>query len=316
MASNPLRTSDIFSSHDLLPGLLAFVVVIESGGYSAGARRARTDKATLSRRVRGLEDALKVRLLDRTTRTIRMTDVGRHLFDRAAVPLRDVLIALRDTGESHRGTGRVRITTVPGFADDLWAPVLTRLQREYPGIEVSLASDIAFQPLVSTGFDIGIRTGYLPETGDVATKLATWRYMMVASPAWIEANPDLPGPTADLPWLINGEIRRANEWCFARHDETRSLRVVPAAATNDFALLRRLAVDGAGVYVGAPTVVHDDLRTGRLVRAFPEWRVDHTHKVYAVVPHREYPTDAVRQVLDAIAERMKTLEAEWHRWTE
>ncbi|MEM9195032.1 MAG: LysR family transcriptional regulator [Myxococcota bacterium] len=311
-----LRTSDIYSAHDLLPNLVAFIVVVESGGYSAGARRTRSDKATLSRRVRALEDALKVRLLDRTTRSVRMTDAGRGLFRQTSERLRDVLMALGDLSELPVRSGPVRVTTVPGLVEDLWVPVLLALRRTHPRIDVTLHSGITFQRLVASGFDVGVRTGKLPETNEIAKKLATWRYLMVSSPEWLAQHSELAAPSGEIPWLIHANVPRASEWRFERGAETLDLNVTPAMASDDAVLLRKLAVEGVGVYLSAPAVVHQDLMAGRLVRAFPNWRVSHVHHIYSVVPHREYVPGPVQAVLARVAGRLAELEQAWSAYAD
>ncbi|MEM9069282.1 MAG: LysR family transcriptional regulator [Myxococcota bacterium] len=302
--------------HDLLPGLTAFVAVVQQGGYSAAARVMGSDKGTLSRRVRSLEDALSVRLLDRTTRSVRPTEAGARLFaasEGSVDALKSALAAV------HQGdpVGSVRITSAPGLADELWVPVISALRESHPQIRVFVRSEVSFQSLVATGFDIGVRTGKLPVTSDIARPLMTWRYVAVASPEWASRHPDASPESHEDGWLFHSQRAHAAPWRFVlRGGRSVTRSIAPITVSEDFRLLRGMALLGEGVYLVAPPLIAADLREGALQRVFPDWRVDHTHTIYSVVPHREHPAPATTVVLDAVAEHGARLEQAWKAFSE
>jgi DNA-binding transcriptional LysR family regulator len=311
-----LHIADLLDTADLLKGLAAFVVVVECGGYSAAARRSRTDKATLSRRVRALEDGLELRLFDRTTRSVRLTEAGQDLFDQTADRFYEILGSLQRAGTGPRHSGRVRVTSVPGLAESVWAPVLSALQASHPGIDVVLHTSGTYERLVETGLDLGIRSGKLPVTSDVARKLAVWRYAMVASPAWIAAHP-WTAPEGEAPvWIHYPTLRQPTRWCFETDGVTVETELTPVLMTDDVQMLLRAAVDGMGVLLAAPSLVQGEVEAGRLARVLPTWRVAHTHTVYSVVPHREYMPPAVQVVRDAVHRRLEALAPVWSALTD
>lgn len=299
--------------------LAAFLVVVDSGGYSAAARRARIDKSTLSRRVRALEDALGVRLLHRTTREMRLTQAGARLVEQTRGPMLEVLRALRDASED-RASGHVHVTTVPGLNASVWAPLMLGLRQTHPELRVTLSAQMSYESLVPGGFDLGVRTGHMPDTGDIARKLARWRYVMVASPSWAAHHDALTqdaAPPEDTPiWLLQQHTARPTLWSLEREDAQRDQELTPAMMGHDIFLLRELALRGLGVFIAAPPVVAQDLEQGDLVRVFPSWRVAHTYNLYAIMPHRELLAAPVRVVLDALIERLAELELAWQTLTD
>ena len=316
-AMTVMTNSDIFAAYEQLPALAAFIVVAESGGFSAAARRTGIDKASLSRRVKLLEQNLGTRLLDRTTRAVHLTDLGRALLQETATRLRDVLLALANARAAPGRSGRVRVTTMPGLNRCLWSPVLVQLKQQHPSIDVIVDTSTAFRGLVATGLDLALRSGQLPETNEVAKKLATWRYIMVASPAWLTRQPAYNEPQEHGDWLLYGDVPKATQWIFERPRaaqgdiDTLHRQLTPTMISSDNALLHQLALDGVGALITSPSIVQEDLATGHLVRIYPDWRIAHTHDIYAVVPHREYMPGAVRIVRAAVEQRLATLEATW-----
>jgi len=303
---------DELSWLDYLPELTALVWVVHCGGFSAAARASHVDKSTLSRRVRALEDRLGVRLLDRTTRTVRPTQAGQQLYASCEPHLAAVGHALSATTRDQQTGGTVRVTTLSALVDCVWAPVIGELRETHPDVRIEVHSSTPFERLVDAGYDLALRTGRLPNTQEVARRLATWRYVLVASPELAErlpasARPGQPGQE----WLLFNSIPSANRWTFERADETFTAEVTPALVSDEPLLLRRMAIDGFGILPAVPMLVMEDLRQGRLVRVMPEWRVAHTHGVFTALPHRAHTAPAVRTVIDALERRLKHLEPQW-----
>lgn len=309
--------ADALASPALLPLVAAFVAVVDAGSYTAAARRTGLDKTLLSRRIRALEEALERRLLNRTTRTIHVTEAGRALYDRATGPLSDVFDAIGHVAASDRIRGKVRVATAPALSEEVWGPVLAELAREHPELEVEVRATETLVNMVEQGFDLAIRMGRLPDSSLVARKLATWRHVLCASPSWVERHPNIRTP-ADLAehWVLYTDVPMATSWRFERADEGLLVRVGERYRTDNGQVMVTMLRQGLGVSALSPFQVIAPIERGELVRCLPEWRVDHQHGIYAVVPHAAYTPARIALVRETVARRVSEREAAWRKLTE
>lgn len=308
---------DAILSPNMLPQLAAFVSVVSAGGFTAASRRSGVDKTLLSRRVRALEAALQVQLLHRTTRRLHVTEAGRALFDRVSAPLDDVADGLARANRSDRVAGVVRVATLPALGACLWGPVLDELMQDHPELRVEIRATETMVNLVEQGFDLAIRVGSMPDSSLIARRLCRWRYVLVASPRWVDAHPELEGPGDLLEhWLLYDDVPNASRWRFERGDEGVEVEVQSRLATDNSEILLGAVLAGLGVSAGAPFQVAEYLRRGELVRLLPEWRVVHQHGVFAVTPHRSYTPGRVEVVRDTVARHLARLEAQWRELSE
>ena len=169
-------------SVNLLPQLASFVAVVDAGSFTAAARQTNSDKTVLSRRVTALEEALGVRLLNRTTRSLQLTDAGRRLLEEAREPVTDALTALMRTSGPEHLEGTLRVASVQSLAQAIWIPVLLRLRTAQPRLRVELGTREAIVPLVEQGYELGIRVGRMPDSSLISRKLGSWRHILVSSP--------------------------------------------------------------------------------------------------------------------------------------
>lgn len=301
---------------NLLPHLSAFVAVVEAGSFTGAAKRAGVDKTLLSRRVRALEDALEVRLLHRTTRSLHVTDAGQALVDAAAGPLHDALQALQIAAAPGQVTGRVRIATITHIDEAVWAPVIGEVLRSHPGIELDIDARETLVNVVGGGFDLAIRTGNLPDSSMIMRRLATWRYVLCATPEWVEAHPEVRSPADLAPhWLLYGDVPNASRWRFERGDDQVEVEMGAVVTGNHSGVLIACVHAGLGVTAMTPYVAGPSLEDGRLVRVLPDWRIGHTMGIYAVTPHRAYLPARVQVVLEMVERRLEELEEGWTRWS-
>jgi DNA-binding transcriptional LysR family regulator len=302
---------------NILPHLVAFLEVVDAGSFTAAARRSSTDKTVMSRRVKALEQALGVRLLNRTTRAIHVTPAGRRLVEEARDPVADVLAALTRTRGPERVDGTIRVASAQSLSHALLVPVLAQLQRTHPNLNVVLSAAETLVPLVQEGHELAIRVGQMPDSSLVSRKLATWRYVLVASPEWVAAHPEVRSP-ADLSehWMLWGSKPRSQRWRFARGDDQLELGLERYPYIFD---VSQLLVEGlrAGIGVTAmpPFCVSRELAEGSLVRLLPEWRMEHQYGIFGVTPHRAMLSGRVQVVLDAAKARAAELMPLWEELT-
>jgi DNA-binding transcriptional LysR family regulator len=286
---------------DRFTSLAAFVRVVENGGFSAAARRLNMSTTMVSNHVQALEDRLGVRLLNRTTRKVSLTEIGKAYYDRSTQILADLEQADDIAGalqSTPRGTLRIHIAThmVPYVA-----PVVAEFLSTYPEVKVDLRMGETNVDLIEEGFDIALRMTSPPDSSLIVRSLATWRHVLCCSHAYIEAR----GRVQQLEDLAEHNcVRHVNypfdEWHFIdRKGTPASVRVSGNLITNSGETLRTAALQGVGVCMAAGFMVQDDLEAGRLVRLLPEYRPVEL-SMNAVYPHRHHLSAKVRTFIDML----------------
>jgi DNA-binding transcriptional LysR family regulator len=190
--------------------ILSFVQAADAGSFAAGARALGISSAAVSKNIAGLEKALGVRLMNRTTRTLKLTEEGEAFLRQARIAL-EALDLAADAVLSHRAApaGRVRISTSVGFGRQQLAPALPGLLAKYPGLAVEVDFDDRVIDLVHDGYDLAIRIGRLDDSALIARKLGEVRLLLVAAPAYLAAR----GAPASLDDLANHGDRLPQRKC-------------------------------------------------------------------------------------------------------
>src|ERR1700742_3009894 len=289
---------------DRLTSLTAFVRVVDSGGFSAAGRRLNMSTAMISNHVQALEARLGVRLLNRTTRKISLTEAGKAYYDRCTHILADLEQADDIAGALHstpRGTLRVHtVTSMVPLASSVVADMLT----SYPEVSVDLTMGERTVDMIDEGYDIAVRLTPLPDSSLIVRSLATWRHVLCCSHGYLEAHPR-PQQLSDLTQhnCIRHELYPfGDEWHFAdRKGNPASVRVSGNLVTNSGDMLRLAALQGTGVFLAAGFLVHDELESGQLIRLLPEYRLVE-FAMNAVYPHRHHLSAKVRTFIDMLVQ--------------
>jgi DNA-binding transcriptional LysR family regulator len=165
-----------------LNSLAIFAKVVEAKGFSEAARRLKIPLSTVSRRVAELEDQLKVRLLERSTRNLRLTDVGAEVFEHAQRSA-EISEAVDNLVSNQLSTvaGVFRLSAPPSILDTLLVPLLGAFQASYPNVRVQVLVTDRFVDLIAEGIDLVFRFGALSDSSLVARKILTYRHQLVAS---------------------------------------------------------------------------------------------------------------------------------------
>jgi DNA-binding transcriptional LysR family regulator len=289
---------------DRLTSLTAFVRVVDSGGFSAAGRRLNMSTTMVSNHVQSLEDRLGARLLHRTTRKVSLTEVGKTYYDRCIQILADIEQADDIAGSSQsipRGT--LRIYTATHIVQYV-APVVAEFLAAYPEVKVDLTMGERAVDMIDEGYDVAVRLTPPPDSSLIVRSLATWRHVLCCSHGYLEAHPR-PQQLADLTEhnCIRHELYPfGDEWRFAdRKGNPAAVRVSGNLSTNSGDTLRLAALEGAGIFLAAGFLVHDDLEAGRLVRLLPEYRPVE-FAMNAVYPHRHHLSAKVRLFIDRLVQ--------------
>ncbi|SMF40282.1 DNA-binding transcriptional regulator, LysR family [Xaviernesmea oryzae] len=284
-----------------------FVQAVEHGGFSAAGRRLGVPKSTVSKRVAELESRLGVRLIQRTSRSFSLTELGRDFFRHAQASVIEAEMA-EATVRTHLGepSGTVRMTAAVPTAQFVLADHLAELSVRYPKLRLSLHVSDRFVDLVQEGFDIALRSHQapLPDSTLLQRKLATHPFFVVASPGYIRAHgepqrpEDLAGHkavTADFhgePWRL-----------VSIEGDAVAVTPEPVIAADEPMVMMKAAMAGLGVSCLPTSVCRGALAEGRLVRLLPDWTAG-SITTTILMPHRRGQLPAVRAVVDFLSERL------------
>ena len=297
---------------DHLASLAVFTRVVESGGFSAAARRLNMSVTMASNHIKALEDRLGARLLNRTTRKVSLTEIGRAYYDRSTQILADVEAADQIATALHtmpRGTLRLYTST---HIIRFLAPVVDEFLTRYPDVSLDLTIGEPMVDLVEEGFDLAIRTLPPPDSSLIIRPLTPWRHILCAAPSYLEAHA-APRRLDDL--AAHNCMRYAyyaygDEWRFeGRGGGISSVRISGKVVTNSADTLRHLALAGHGVILAPSFVAGDDVRAGRLIRLLPDFQPVE-FAITALYPHRHRLSTKVRAFIELLRERF----AEHRRW--
>ena len=289
---------------DKLNAMRAFAKVAESGSFSSAARLLGRSKAVVSKQVAMLESALSVQLLVRTTRQVRLTEVGRSYFERCVLVLAELDELESNVQQSQSSPrGVLRVAGPQTFAELHLSAAIREFLLRYPDLKVELVLTDRVVDLVDHAFDVAIRVGQLEDSSLLARRLAMSSIVTCASPAYLARRgvPRTPEqlPTHDL--VIDANLRQPGTWRFRRGARTVNVRVSGRLQVNSAVMVRHFLVSGAGIGLCPEFVVRDDLEAGRLVPLLAEFS-GYDLGVYAVYPHTRHVPSRVRVFVDFLVD--------------
>jgi DNA-binding transcriptional LysR family regulator len=260
-----------------LNALMAFAKVVEANSFSEAARRLRMPVSTVSRRVAELEDQLGVRLLERSTRSLRLTDIGSEVFEHAQRST-EVSEAVDSIASNHLAnvSGVLRLSAPPSISDSLLVPLVVAFQALHPAVRVQILITERMVDHIAEGVDLVFRLGALKDSTLVARKILTYRHQLLASPAYLGKSrlPKTPHELLDHRLLAFSRWRPDTRWNFAHINgrDKETLVFQPYLSMNDYAGLAAALLAGSGIGELPPVVQPDLLRDGRLIEIMPKWR--------------------------------------------
>jgi DNA-binding transcriptional LysR family regulator len=295
---------------DRITSISAFVQVAESGSFSGAARRLNITPAMVTNHVQFLEGRLGVRLLNRTTRKVGLTEAGTRYYQRCTRILSDLAEAdsfARSLRAAPHGT--FRLNTDVALAR-LLGPVIADYVAVYPAVSFELIMTDQSVDMVEERFDLAVRAGDLPDRNSlIQRRLGIGKSAICAAPAYLTRAgvPRHPKDLAGHNCLDVVPSPAGAEWRFAGPDGEYLVEVGGNLRSNSLEALRAAAVAGHGVCVLPLTIVADDLRAGRLERLLPEYRTPDAiiHAVYPAGPHVSVN---LRTFLDFLLERLRAAE--------
>ena len=284
-----------------------FVRAVHAGGFSAAARQLGLSPSAVSKLIGRLEDRLGVRLLQRTTRHLGLTEEGRAFYERCLRILADIDEAEQAVGRLHAvAAGTLRVNAAVAFATYQVVPLLPEFTQRHPLVKLDLTVTDRVVDLVDEGTDLGIRIGARFESSLVSRLLAEDRRVIVAAPAYL-ARHGTPLQAADLSrhnclaW--SGEHGDLNDWPFTGPEGRFTVRARGNTRVNNGETLYEMALAGLGIAQIAEFRVGADIRAGRLVPLLVDQHNAVPLPIHVVYPHRQHLSPKVRAFVDFLVEK-------------
>lgn len=282
----------------LLAGVTVLMAVVEAGTMTRAAEALGLTQSGVGRAIQRLETRVGVRLLDRTTRTLRLTDEGRRFWERVGPHLDGIEeAALEAAGSASTVRGRLRVNVDPIFSRLVLSRELTRFLALHRELRLELIMRDQIGDLVADGFDMALRFGDPPMAGFTARKLLETRILTVAAPAYLAAHgrPAHPRDLRDHACIDYQDplTDRPFAWEFRRGDEVVPVRQPARLMVSDVETMIGACCEGAGIAQVMQLGSRNFVASGRLVEIFPDWP-DETFPLYAIYPSRQHRAAKVR----------------------
>jgi DNA-binding transcriptional LysR family regulator len=285
---------------------LAFVAVVECESFSGAARKLQIPRSTVGARVAALETRLGTRLLRRTTRQISLTDDGRSYFEEVAPAIR----ALSEAEERavHSGntlTGSIRISVPLDFPFAVLSHAITSFRELHPDLQFDVLVDDNVSDFIADNIDLAIRGRHPGNDNYVARKIAILRFGIFASPAFMRRSEE----------AVHDEAGFDSRLAFDRHFDASVLshsasspfsRRIPSVTANCFALLKQLAIDGAGAALLPVHMCDGEIQQGRLIKIDTDQRLSAETGLFIVYPSRKDLSSKVRKFSDYLVSALET----------
>lgn len=297
---------------DRVSSMISFAKVVELGGFSSAARQLNLATSVVTTHVKSLEERLQVRLLNRTTRTVSLTEAGRAYYERCVQILSEIEDA-EDTIQTLqlKPRGILRINTSPAVPLVL-APSLAEYNELYPDVKIHLTATSRMLDLVEQGFDLAIWYAGAPDSSLIRKHLASYRAILCASPAYLakHGHPKHPTDLANHKCIVYYDApfgKGGREWTFTGPDGDITVQVSGSLETNSIDAIRAGVLGGQG-FIYTPThLVLEELRSGALVSVLRDFR-GREISVDALYPNREHLPAKVRTFIDLVAKNFRLID--------
>jgi len=275
---------------DALQEMIVFTRVVSAGSLSAAARELGLSPALVSRKLAALESRLGVRLINRTTRSLRLTDEGANYHESCARVLADI-----EEAEAFISAGRVeprgtlKVALPASFGHQHIAPLIPEFAARYPAVHIALSLSDRSVSLIDEGFDLAVRIAELEDSSLAARRLAPNRRVVCASPAYLarHGTPHTPQDLARHNCITASDFNMSWEYK-DQNGRPGSVRVSGRYTCDNWEVLREWALAGLGVALKSTWDVHRHLADGSLVELCPGYTFDSDVAIYAVYPHRRF----------------------------
>jgi DNA-binding transcriptional LysR family regulator len=292
---------------DHLRSLKALMAVVESGSFVAAAQRLHSSKAAVSRYIQELETYLGVRLLQRSTRRIALTEAGRDYYQRTKQILAELDDADSAIGANNASlVGNIRINAPLTFGTRYLAPLWAEFMARHPAITFDIELNDRRVDLLEEGFDLAIRIGNLADSTLVSRQLAVSHAVLCASPDYLAkyGTPKTPEDLTQHQAISYSYLPTGDVWHFNSTElGSRAINIKSRMHTNNGDTIRAVVLAGQGIALQPIFQVGPDIKAGKLVTFLPEWSGP-TFGIHAVYPSRKHLSLKVKTLIDYLIEKL------------
>lgn len=293
----------------------AFVAIVRAGSFSAAARKLQRHPSIISKRIASLEERLGVRLIERSTRSIKLTDAGERFYERLIVAAQILEDAEQEAGHlSKEIVGSLRVS-LPGALGRLWlSPVISQFAQAHPRLTVHTDYSDKYVDVIAEGYDACIRVGALEDSRLIAKRLCSHSRILCASPQYIERNtcPAHPDELVNHNCLGHTGLRTYPEWILYQGEEAIAVTARGNFISNDGEALLDAARQGIGILGSSNWLVAKDIAVGTLVPVLPAWTFDRQSAIYFIRPSVKF-TPSKTTAFKAWVEKAFSSGAPWEK---
>jgi DNA-binding transcriptional LysR family regulator len=294
---------------DRLAAMHAFVRLVEVGTFSAVADELRIKQSTVSKWLAALEAEFGIQLVDRTTRSQRVTEAGQLFYRRA----KEMLATYADTAaqlhsQDAEPRGRIRVSVPVVFGRLFVVPQVARFMRRYRQVEIELVFDDRYVNLVEEGFDLSFRTGLPTDSTLRALKIGDPMRRLVASPGYVQQSgrPEAPADLQHHECLLHSGLSARDTWVFRHAGKPVHVTVRGRFSANNSEALLAMARSGLGIALLSSWLVDLEVRSGRLVTLLPDHELP-AAPVQALMPPGRHIHPRIRTFLDFMSAALRPI---------
>lgn len=300
---------------DELAAMRIFVKVAETGSFSEVARQTDMSTSSISRQINGLEEFLGVRLLNRSTRHLALTEAGQQYLSSIAPLLHGIELARRTATSHQRGIkGSIKVHARTSAGAEVIVPALPRFLEQYPDLSVDITLTDERADLLAEGIDLAVWLGNLEDSSMIARRLSTSRRLVCGSPAYFQrfGVPMVPQDLLHHNCLVYRSNHYTGGWRFLKNGESITIPVNGNLKTANGAVLMSCAKNGLGLALLQDWMVKNSQKEGLLQTVLTDFAVfptDYDTSLYVVYPHKEGLSRRVRLFIDFLVDLFKKKEA-------
>jgi len=290
-----------------------FIKVVQEGSFTAAARSLDIPKSRVSRMITDLEDKLSVRLLERTTREVRPTDIGLQYFEQYKPIFEEISdIHERISDKQKEPSGHLKITAPVGFAIEVMGRWLADFKQLHPTIDIEMVFNDGEVHLIRDGYDVGFAIGKLEDSSLIARKIDDTDPVICASPEFIKQYGPFTHPEQlnSVPWIEMGSRKGfTHNACFIHKDSGERIEVErhSAVTVNHHEIAKHHIMAGHGVGIGSTFMHYEEIMDGRLETILQDWCIEQ-EPLYLVFPSGKHQPKKVRAFIDFFIQRSSELD--------
>lgn len=292
--------------HDNLNDMMVFRLIAEHMSFTKAAESLGLPKSNISRKLTRLESNLGVRLMERTTRSLHLTEIGEIYLQHCKRIHEEIENAKQCVDVlANVPQGTIKVATSLSGGQALIAPLIADFYHRYPEIMIDMRLTNRRVDVIHEGFDVAIRVGQSPDSSLISKKLCSVQLKLFASPKYLElAKPiESPGDLSSHETLFMNAVDEKHQWELHKQHQKQLIELTPNAISSDFSYLATLAVSGMGVILMPDYLFKGAQKHGELVPVLSEWSSDSVD-IYAIYPSRQGATPKLRAFLDYLGDQL------------